>query len=92
MACAELAAVVHVSANHAGRVEVDARRTESFEGAPARNHGPGDRLGVIVDDIRHCSGPNGSNKRHRTSPPAVDQKGNWQLPRTQEAKKMERTE
>jgi len=24
-------------------------RIESFEGAPARNHGPGDRRGVIVD-------------------------------------------
>ena len=32
-----------------GRVEVDAGRIESFEGAPARNHGPGDRRGVIVD-------------------------------------------
>tara|TARA_B100001115_G_scaffold102746_1_gene75712 strand:+ start:269 stop:493 length:225 start_codon:yes stop_codon:yes gene_type:complete len=29
--------------------EVDAGRIESFEGAPARNHGPGDRRGVIVD-------------------------------------------
>ena len=32
-----------------GRGEVDAGRIESFEGAPARNHGPGDRRGVIVD-------------------------------------------
>ena len=32
-----------------GRVEVNAGRIESFEGAPARNHGPGDRRGVIVD-------------------------------------------
>jgi len=43
----------------------DAGRIESFEGAPARNHGAGDRRGVIVDDFRHCSGPNGSHKRHR---------------------------
>ena len=35
MSCAELAAVVHVSKNRAGRVKVDARRTESFEGARA---------------------------------------------------------
>ena len=33
----------------AAAVEVDAGRIESFEGAPARNHGPGDRRGVIVD-------------------------------------------
>jgi len=32
-----------------GRVEVNAGRIESFEGAPARNHGPWDRRGVIVD-------------------------------------------
>ena len=32
-----------------GRVKVDAGRIESFEGAPARNHGPGDRCGVIFD-------------------------------------------
>jgi hypothetical protein len=32
-----------------GRGEVDAGRIESFKGAPARNHGPGDRRGVIVD-------------------------------------------
>ena len=32
-----------------GRGEGDAGRIESFEGAPARNHGPGDRRGVIVD-------------------------------------------
>ena len=32
-----------------GRVKVDAGRIESFEGAPARNHGPGDQRGVIVD-------------------------------------------
>ena len=91
MACAELAAVVHVPENHAGRVEVDARRTESFEGAPARNHGPSDRRGVIVDDIRHCSGPNGSNKRHRTSQRAVHQNGPLTIAKdTRSKKKMER--
>ena len=37
------------SLHSGGRVEVDAGRIESFEGAPARNHGPGDRRGVIVD-------------------------------------------
>ena len=37
------------SLHRGGRVEVDAGRIESFEGAPARNHGPGDRRGVIVD-------------------------------------------
>ena len=30
----------------AARVEVGAERIESFEGAPARNHGPGDRRGL----------------------------------------------
>ena len=53
------------SSHRGGRIEVDAGRIESFEGAPARNHGPGDRRGVIVDDFRHCGGPNGSNKWHR---------------------------
>ena len=33
----------------AAAVEVDAGRIESFEGAPARNHGPGDRRGFIFD-------------------------------------------
>ena len=33
----------------AAAVEVDAGRIESFEGAPARNHGPRDRRGVIFD-------------------------------------------
>ena len=32
-----------------GRVEVNAGRIESFEGAPASYHGPGDRRGVTVD-------------------------------------------
>ena len=32
-----------------GRVKVDAGRIESFEGAPASYHGPGDRRGVTVD-------------------------------------------
>ena len=53
------------SSHRGGRIEVDAGRIESFEGAPARNHGPGDRRGVIVDDFRHCDGPHGGNKRHR---------------------------
>ena len=53
------------SSHRGGRIEVDAGRTESFEGAPARNHGPGDRRGVIVDDFRHCGAPHGGNKRHR---------------------------
>ena len=37
------------SLHRGGRVKVDAGRIESFEGAPARNHGPGDQRGVIVD-------------------------------------------
>ena len=53
------------SSHRGGRIEVDAGRIESFEGAPARNHGPGDRRGVIVDDFRHCGAPHGGNKRHR---------------------------
>ena len=53
------------SSHRGGRIEVDAGRIESFEGAPARNHGPGDRRGVIVDDFRHCGGPHGGNKPHR---------------------------
>ncbi len=53
------------SSHRGGRIEVDAGRIESFEGAPGRNHGPGDRRGVIVDDFRHCDGPHGGNKRHR---------------------------
>ena len=53
------------SSHRGGRIEVDAGRIESFEGACARNHGPGGRLGVIVDDLQHCGGPNGSNKWHR---------------------------
>ena len=36
------------------------------QGACARNHGPGGRRGVIVDDfVDACGGPNGSNKWHR---------------------------
>ena len=37
------------SLHRGGRVEVNAGRIESFEGALARNHGPWDRRGVIVD-------------------------------------------
>ena len=53
------------SSHRGGRIEVDAGQIESFESACARNHGPGGRRGVIVDDFRHCGGPNGSNKWHR---------------------------
>ena len=37
------------SLHRGGRVEVNAGRIESFEGAPASYHGPGDRRGVTVD-------------------------------------------
>ena len=37
------------SLHRGGRVGVNAGRIESFEGALARNHGPWDRRGVIVD-------------------------------------------
>ena len=53
------------SSHRGGRIEVDAGRIESFEGARAGNHGPGDCRGVVVDDSRHCGGLNGGNKWHR---------------------------
>ena len=46
------------------RIEVGVGRIESFEGACRAGHGPGGRRGVIVDDFRHCGGPDGGNRWH----------------------------
>ena len=66
MSCAELAAVVHVSKNRAGRIKVDARRTESFEGARACEKPParGRRGGEVeVERGRLDRGPKIGNDK-----------------------------
>ena len=77
MSCAELAAVVHVSKNRAGRIKVDARRTESFEGARACEKPParGRRGGEVeVERGRLGRAPKQASPASRSgAPPSTSQ-------------------